>query len=215
MQTEPVMDTYLNAADVALRTLFATPRARRACPTVAEPTAETSQPLSPADKALSGALMRVNHVGEVCAQALYSAQALATRDATLRAQYTEAALEETDHLAWTRQRLDELGARPSLLNPLWYAGAFGLGLLAGRLGDRISLGFLVETEQQVEAHLDNHMTRLPVDDHASRAIVAQMKDDEARHAQEAQHAGAATLPAPVQGLMRAAAKLMTTVAHRV
>lgn len=209
------MDNYLNAADVALRTLFATPRARRACPTVPEPTAEAGAPLSGPDKALSGALMRVNHVGEVCAQALYSAQALATRDPQLRAQYTEAALEETDHLAWTRQRLDELGARPSLLNPLWYAGAFGLGLLAGRLGDRVSLAFLVETEQQVEAHLDNHMTRLPTHDHASRAIVAQMKDDEARHAREAQHAGAATLPAPVQGLMRAAAKVMTTVAHRV
>lgn len=207
------MDHLLNAADVALRTLFAAPRARRACPTVAEPVAAT--PLSAEDKALSGALMRVNHVGEVCAQALYSAQALATQSPTLRAQYERAALEETDHLAWTRQRLDELGARPSLLNPLWYAGAFGLGLLAGRLGDRVSLGFLVETEHQVEAHLDEHMNRLPAADHASRAVVAQMKDDEARHAKEAQHAGAAALPLPVQGLMRVAAKVMTTVAHRV
>ena len=205
------MDKLIIAADAALRTLFATPRAARACPTLPQQGTE----LSAAEKAQAGALMRVNHVGEVCAQALYSAQALVTGNEALRAQFKQASLEETDHLAWTSQRLAELGARPSLLNPLWYAGAFGLGLLAGRLGDRVSLGFVVETENQVEAHLQSHMSRLPAHDHASRAIVAQMKDDEARHAVDARRAGAQELPAPVKMLMAAAAKVMTTVAQRV
>ena len=205
------MDKFVIAADAALRTLFATPRAARACPTLPQQGTE----LSAADKAQSGALMRVNHVGEVCAQALYTAQALVTGNEALRTQFKQASLEETDHLAWTSQRLAELGARPSLLNPLWYAGAFGLGLLAGRLGDRVSLGFVVETENQVEAHLQSHMNRLPAHDHASRAIVAQMKDDEARHAVDARRAGAQELPAPVKMLMAAAAKVMTTVAQRV
>lgn len=212
------MDALLTAADSALRTLFVPPRASRACPTVPEFAPDSDMPAQ--DKALSGALMRVNHVGEICAQALYTAQALAARsgpqpDETLARQLEAAGREETDHLAWTRERLDELGARPSLLNPLWYAGAFGLGLLAGRLGHGLSLGFVVETERQVEAHLARHMDRLPAQDQASRAIVAQMKDDEARHAREAQHAGATELPAPVKGLMRLAAKVMTTVAHRI
>lgn len=205
------MDKLIIAADAALRTLFATPRAARACPTLPQQSTE----LSAAEKAQAGALMRVNHVGEVCAQALYTAQALVTGNEALRAQFKQASLEETDHLAWTSQRLAELGARPSLLNPLWYAGAFGLGLLAGRLGDRVSLGFVVETENQVEAHLQSHMSRLPAHDHASRAIVAQMKDDEARHAVDARRAGAQELPAPVKMLMAAAAKVMTTVAQRV
>ncbi|NBY26352.1 MAG: 2-polyprenyl-3-methyl-6-methoxy-1,4-benzoquinone monooxygenase [Betaproteobacteria bacterium] len=205
------MDKLIIAADAALRTLFATPRAARACPTLPQQGTE----LSAAEKAQAGALMRVNHVGEVCAQALYTAQALVTGNEALRAQFKQASLEETDHLAWTSQRLAELGARPSLLNPLWYAGAFGLGLLAGRLGDRVSLGFVVETENQVEAHLQSHMSRLPAHDHASRAIVAQMKDDEARHAVDARRAGAQELPAPVKMLMAAAAKVMTTVAQRV
>lgn len=205
------MDTLLNAADSALRTLFAQPRASRACPTVAGEITSLSAP----EKALAGALMRVNHVGEVCAQALYASQALSTKNPVLRQHFIEASREEGDHLAWTRERLDELGARPSLLNPLWYAGAFGLGLLAGRLGDRVSLGFVVETERQVEAHLAGHLERLPAGDHASRAIVAQMKDDEARHAQEAQGAGGLDLPAPVRALMRASAKVMTTTAHYI
>ena len=205
------MDKLIIAVDAALRTLFATPRAARACPTLPQQGTE----LSAAEKAQAGALMRVNHVGEVCAQALYTAQALVTGNEALRAQFKQASLEETDHLAWTSQRLAELGARPSLLNPLWYAGAFGLGLLAGRLGDRVSLGFVVETENQVEAHLQSHMSRLPAHDHASRAIVAQMKDDEARHAVDARRAGAQELPAPVKMLMAAAAKVMTTVAQRV
>lgn len=205
------MDTLLSAADAALHTLFATPRAVQACPTLSSEATE----LSVAEKNQAGALMRVNHVGEVCAQALYTAQALATKNETLRAHFKRASAEETDHLAWTEQRLNELGAHKSLLNPLWYAGAFGLGLLAGRLGDRVSLGFVVETENQVGAHLQSHLTLLPAHDHASRAIVAQMRDDEARHALDAQKAGAIELPQAVKNLMRAAAKVMTTVAQRV
>ena len=216
-----VSDALINATDSALRTLFVTPRASRDCPTV--PERATDHELSDAEKHLSGALMRVNHVGEVCAQALYTAQALTARwpgksarpNEALAIQLEAAGKEETDHLAWTQTRLDELGARASLLNPLWYAGAFGLGLMAGRLGHGVSLGFVVETERQVEAHLAEHMERLPAGDHASRAIVAQMKQDEARHAREAQGAGAVELPAPVKGLMKLAAKVMTTVARRI
>lgn len=206
-----VLDFTLTAADGALRTVFAKPRASKPCPTLAAQETE----LSPQEKSLSGALMRVNHVGEVCAQALYAAQALGTRDPALREHFLQACRDEGGHLAWTRERLDELGARPSLLNPLWYAGAFGLGLVASRLGDRLSLGFVVETERQVEAHLASHLDRLPEGDHESRAIVAQMKDDEAVHAQAAQDAGAQLLPAPVKALMRTAARVMTTVAHRI
>ncbi|MEX1166242.1 MAG: 2-polyprenyl-3-methyl-6-methoxy-1,4-benzoquinone monooxygenase [Hydrogenophaga sp.] len=214
------MDALLCAADSALRTLFAQPNSARPCPVPLEQTRET---LSDPERRLSGALMRVNHVGEVCAQALYTSQALAARmgrqkqgsHEALARQLEAAGAEETDHLAWTKQRLDELGARPSLLNPLWYAGAFGLGLVAGRLGKGVSLGFVVETERQVEAHLASHLERLPPHDTASRAIVAQMKDDEARHAKEAQHAGATELPSPVGQAMKLAAKVMTSVAHRI
>jgi ubiquinone biosynthesis monooxygenase Coq7 len=159
--------------------------------------------------------MRVNHVGEVCAQALYSSQALTTPNAELRKQFNKASADEADHLAWTSERLVELGARPSILNPLWYAGAFGLGLLAGRMGNAISLGFVAETEQQVGVHLKSHLDALPPGDQASRAIVAQMYDDEMRHASEAQAAGAADLPQPIKQMMRAAAKVMTTIAERI
>jgi ubiquinone biosynthesis monooxygenase Coq7 len=205
------MDRLIGAVDGALRTLFSTPRASRPCPVV--PADDTH--LGAQERKHSAALMRVNHVGEVCAQALYTAQALATSDPALKAQLERAAREETDHLAWTKGRLDELGARPSLLNPLWYAGAFGLGLVAGRFGDPVSLGFVVETERQVEAHLQGHLEQLPAGDHVSRAIVAQMKDDEASHAASARQAGAAELPAPVRLAMRAAAKVMTTTAHYI
>jgi ubiquinone biosynthesis monooxygenase Coq7 len=205
------MDRLLGAADTALRTLFAAPRANRACPVV--PSHETV--LTAAQRRDAAGLMRVNHVGEICAQALYTAQALATRDPALRHHFGRAAREETDHLAWTQARLDQLGARPSLLNPLWYAGAFTLGLVAGRLGDRVSLGFVVETERQVEAHLESHLERLPEGDHASRAIVAQMKLDEAAHAAQAMAEGATELPGLAKALMRAAAKLMTTTAYVV
>ncbi len=159
--------------------------------------------------------MRVDHVGEVCAQALYTAQALTTRDPVLRRQFEHAAREETDHLAWTQQRLRELGAHTSLLNPLWYAGAFGVGLVAGRAGDAVSLGFMVETERQVEQHLEGHLKSLPPADLASRAIVRQMKDDEARHGAMAKNAGAATLPLPVRWAMRLAARVMTSTAHYI
>src|SRR5674476_69156 len=145
-------DKFFSTADGALRTLFVAPHATRACPTVSS---EVTQ-LSDAERLLAGALMRVNHVGEICAQALYSAQALVTKNAALRAHFIQASNEETNHLAWTRQRLDELGAQPSFLNPLWYAGGFGLGLLAGWMGDPVSLGFVLEAENQVEAHLQSH-----------------------------------------------------------
>lgn len=204
-------DSLITAADSALRTLFSVPHAGRPPP---QPTPGAAA-LSASDQKLAGALMRVNHVGEVCAQALYTAQASVTRDPALKKHFIEAAHEETDHLAWTRERLDALGARPSLLNPLWYAGSFGLGLLAGRLGDRWSLGFVAETERQVEAHLDGHLDRLPAGDTASRAVIEQMKLDEARHAAQAWNAGARELPAPVRGLMQLAAKVMTSTAHRI
>ena len=204
-------DALLCAADTAMRTLFAPPRATHPTP---RPTAPDRE-LTSEDKRLSAALMRVNHVGEVCAQALYTAQALTTPSPALRAHFTRACAEETDHLAWTQQRLDELGSRTSLLNPLWYAGAFGIGLLAGRLGNAISLGFVVETERQVEAHLMSHMDRLPAGDQTSRAIVTQMAADEVNHAVDAQKAGAAELPGLVKELMRAAAKVMTTTAHHI
>jgi ubiquinone biosynthesis monooxygenase Coq7 len=205
------MDRLFGAFDQALRTLFAKPRGARPCPVVP---AEATH-LGEQERSHAAALMRVNHVGEICAQALYTAQALSTRNDALRASLEKAAREETDHLAWTQARLDELGARPSLLNPLWYAGAFTIGLVAGRLGDPVSLGFIVETERQVEAHLQGHLDRLPAADHASRAIVAQMKADEAAHADHAQAAGAAALPPPVKMAMRAAAKVMTTTAHYI
>jgi ubiquinone biosynthesis monooxygenase Coq7 len=206
------LNALILAADSALRTLWAEPRASRPTPQAA--TAELV--MSDAERREAGALMRVNHVGEVCAQALYTGQALACNSASLRAQLAEASREETDHLAWTAQRLQELNDRPSLLNPLWYAGAFVIGYAAGKLGgDRVSLGFVVETERQVEAHLQSHMDKLPAADSASRAIVAQMKADEIAHAQMAQKAGALELPGPVKALMQTAAKVMTTVAHRV
>ena len=205
------MELLLTAASGALRTLFAKPLASHACPTLPD----QGTTLSASERQQAAALMRVNHVGEVCAQALYTAQALSTRNPTLRAHFTQACHEETDHLAWTEQRLEALGERPSLLNPLWYAGAFGLGLLAGRLGDAVSLGFVVETENQVTEHLQSHLERLPADDLASRAVVRRMKDDEERHAASAQDAGAVALPAPARLMMKMAAKVMTTTAHYI
>ena len=210
------LDHALTSMENALRTLSGASIAAQPAPQSegAEPQTEPAA-LPESQRRLSAALMRVNHVGEVCAQALYQAQALTARSPELRQQMLAAAREETDHLAWTQQRLKELNDRPSLLNPLWYAGAFTLGLVAGRLGDAASLGFVVETERQVEAHLASHLDRLPAEDGASRAIVEQMKADEARHADEALAAGAAPMPEPVKWAMRAAAKVMTTVAHRV
>jgi 3-demethoxyubiquinol 3-hydroxylase len=209
-----LVDHWICGAEVALRTLSGGSRADRPAPSAPSAPEGTGTPeLSAEDKRLSGALMRVNHVGEVCAQALYQAQSAATSDARLKAQMAQAAREEVDHLAWTEQRLAELGDRPSLLNPLWYGGAFLIGLAAGRLGDRVSLGFVVETERQVEHHLESHLERLPAADLASRAIVAQMRSDEARHAVAARLAGGVELPAPVRGAMRLAARVMTGTAH--
>ena len=204
-------DALIHAADSALRTLWAEPRASRPTPQAMG----SATALSDRERREAGALMRVNHVGEVCAQALYTGQALASKDPALKAKLAEASREETDHLAWTLQRLRELKDRPSRFNPLWYAGAFAIGYAAGKLGDPVSLGFVVETERQVEAHLDGHLQRLPAVDHASRAIVAQMKTDEIAHANMALREGAAELPMAVKGLMKLAAKVMTTVAHRV
>lgn len=205
------IDQFLGSADTALRTLFGTVHGARPRPGAAA----GAPALEPEERALSASLMRVNHVGEVCAQALYQAQAITTRDPSLRRHFEQAAREEEDHLAWTQARLAELGARPSLLNPLWYAGAFAIGLAAGRVGDRVSLGFVVETERQVEEHLAGHLDRLPARDTASRAIVEKMKDDEASHGRAAQQRGALPLPAPVRWAMRGAAKVMTTTAHRI
>jgi 3-demethoxyubiquinol 3-hydroxylase len=204
------IDRILIAADAGLRTVSGSARANRA-----RPVAESRAPLTDAERRLAGSLMRVNHVGEVCAQALYQAQALTARTEGQRRQMEQAASEEQDHLAWTEARLSELDDRPSLLNPLWYAGAFAIGLAAGRAGDRWSLGFVVETERQVEEHLAGHLDRLPVNDAASRAIVAHMKADEAHHAQQAEQAGAKPLPVPLRWLMRGVAKVMTVTAHRI
>jgi ubiquinone biosynthesis monooxygenase Coq7 len=209
------MDLLITAADSALRTVFARHHANRATPMWA---AEVPAPAALTDiqKTEAAALMRVNHVGEVCAQALYTAQALATKNHALRKHLTTACNEETDHLAWCEQRLQELGGRTSLLNPLWYAGSFVIGYAAAKLGgDQMSLGFVVETERQVEAHLESHLGLLPANDTKSRAIVAQMKTDEAQHAKDALAAGAVELPAPFKAMMQVAAKVMTTVAHRI
>ena len=205
------LDQWLGAAEQALRTVSGGVHASRATPAAASPPASLSED----ERRESAALMRVNHVGEVCAQALYQAQALTARTPELRRQMLQAAQEERDHLAWTQQRLTQLGDRPSLLNPVWYAGAFAIGLAAGRGGDAISLGFVVETERQVEEHLAGHLERLPAQDTASRAIVEQMRQDEARHGQEARQAGAAEMPRPIVSLMRLAARVMTTTAHRI
>lgn len=205
------VDRGICALESGLRTVFAPAHAARPSPAkgLASPLLEDSAARE------AGALMRVNHVGEICAQALYQSQALFSRDPELRAQLQHAAQEEIDHLAWTEERLRQLGAHTSRLAPLWWGGAFAWGSLAGLAGDRWSLGFVVETERQVEAHLAGHLERLPAEDTASRAIVEQMRQDEAAHADAALAAGARPLPPPVQALMRAAAKVMTTVAHRV
>jgi ubiquinone biosynthesis monooxygenase Coq7 len=204
-------DRLLASIDHGLRTVLATPASARPSPAMNLP----PQRLTAEQARLAGALMRVNHVGEICAQALYQSQALVCGNADLRAHFVTAAQEELDHLAWSRQRLDDLGDRPSLLAPLWYGGAFSIGCLAGLAGDRVSLGFVVETERQVEQHLAEHLERLPSEDLASRAVVAEMKADEARHAEEALAAGAQILPVFARSLMRFAARIMTRTAHHL
>ena len=217
MARGPDLDTIISAADRALRALLAPPAAGRPLPvqkTREKADALPQTALSPDDRRESAALMRVNHAGEMAAQALYHAQALFARNAKVRDFMLHAAREETDHLAWCETRLKELGARPSVLNPLWYAGSFGIGALAALLGDRASLGFVAETERQVEGHLKGHLDRLPPDDLRSRAIVEAMCHDEVGHGREAQSAGAASLPGPVRELMRRTASIMTHTSYR-
>ncbi len=210
-----LFDQLIAAADHALRTLASDPRPSRVSPADAVLAPDPGTALSLRERREAAALMRVNHVGEVCAQALYDAQALAARSPQLREAFGKAALEEADHLAWTQQRINELGGHTSLLNPLWYPGAFAVGLAAARLGDRASLGFMAETERQVERHLQSHLERLPAADTASRAIVEQMRHDEAQHAEAAIQWGGATLPFPARLAMRLAARVMTKTAHYI
>ena len=205
------IDRLLIDAQNALDTVFGSPHAERANPG----DDEAELVLDDDERRHAAGLMRINHVGEVCAQALYVGQALVARDAATRAQLLHAAQEETDHLAWCADRLRELDSRPSLLNPLWYAGSHAIGVVAGLRGDGWNLGFVVETERQVEAHLEDHLQSLPEADLRSRAILETMKSDEARHAANAEAAGARVLPPPIPALMAAASKLMKSVAYRI
>jgi ubiquinone biosynthesis monooxygenase Coq7 len=205
-------DAAIAALDRAIRSVFAPARAARPVPAAPQP---TSDELTAAQRRESAALMRVNHAGELAAQALYHGQALVARSETTRALLLAAARAESDHLAWCETRLAELGARPSLLNPLWYAGSFAIGALAALAGDRASLGFVVETERQVEGHLDEHLGRLPGGDARSRAILETMRAEEIEHGATAAAAGGERLPAPVRALMRHTARIMTGTAYWV
>ncbi|MBB1472889.1 MULTISPECIES: 2-polyprenyl-3-methyl-6-methoxy-1,4-benzoquinone monooxygenase [unclassified Luteimonas] len=205
------LDRLLADAQNALETVAGRPRAERRNPGADHAEVVLDEP----ERRHAAGLMRINHVGEVCAQALYVGQATVARDAATRAHLLEAAQEETDHLAWCDDRLRELDSRPSLFNPLWYAGSYAIGLLAGLRGDGWNLGFVVETERQVEAHLEEHLRTLPEADLRSRAILEVMKADEARHADNAEAAGARLLPQPIPTLMAVASKLMKTVAYRI
>ena len=208
-----LLDELINEFDRGLRSMTGVSRMSRPLPV--PPASTEPVELTDEERAHAAGLMRVNHVGEVCAQALYQAQKLATRSPALKQAFEHAAREEEDHLAWTYKRLEALNSRPSLLNPLWYAGALAIGFAAGRLGDRVSLGFMAETERQVELHLDGHLTTLPEGDHESRAIVEQMRIDEAAHGKAATDAGGVELPFPARALMRAASKIMTRTAYHV
>ncbi|MGD9020797.1 MAG: 2-polyprenyl-3-methyl-6-methoxy-1,4-benzoquinone monooxygenase [Lysobacterales bacterium] len=206
------IDRVLIEIDNALRTAtgFAT-QASRENPAKSEPDIVMDEE----QRRHAAGLMRINHAGEVCAQALYAGQAITARNAEVQAEMQRAADEEIDHLGWCRERLDELDSRPSLLDPFWYAGSFAIGAVAGLAGDKWSLGFLKETENQVEAHLEGHIEKLPPEDARSRAILEQMKIDEARHAQMAEDSGAAELPRPVKELMKLTAGVMKAIAYRV
>jgi len=205
------IDALIGGFDRALRTVAGVTSGKRERPDIGLSEAD----MSPTDRAHAAALMRVNHVGEVCAQALYQGQSLTARGAGISASLRAAADEEADHLAWCAGRIRELGGSPSLLNPAWYAGALALGAIAGAAGDRWNLAFLAETEQQVERHLESHLARLPEGDAKSRAIVSQMRDDEARHRRTALDLGAAELPAALKTAMQVAARAMTTLSYRV
>jgi len=206
-----MLDQLIIGFDRALRTVFAPAQTVRPVPGETLPEAELSQQ----ERRHAAALMRINHVGEVCAQALYQGQAMISRDPSIRAALSEAAQQEEEHLAWTERRIAELGGRKSLLNPLWYMGALGMGIVAGKMGDAWNLGFLAETERQVETHLDSHLTKLPAADNKSWRIVEQMKQDEIAHADTAVRLGAKELPLPVKLGMKAAAKVMTSTAYYV
>ena len=208
-----MFDALIAEADMALQVLSGAVRSKR--PNPAAMLATESQELDIEQKRHAAGLMRVNHVGEICAQALYRGQSVVCKDAACTQVLLEAAAEEVDHLAWCGQRLSELDARPSILNPIWYLGSFVLGSLAGRSGVPHNLGFMAETERQVEAHLDSHLERLPAQDSRSRAIVLQMKNDEIKHRETAENHGALPLPAPVKGVMQAISRLMTTTAYRI
>jgi 3-demethoxyubiquinol 3-hydroxylase len=205
------IDRLVGELDRALRAIAGVVDSSRSSP--AEEIREAS--LAEPQKVHAAALMRVNHVGEVCAQALYQGQALTARDPVARASLEKAAREEEDHLAWSAERIRELGGRPSLLNPLWYAGAFAIGAAAGALGDKWNLAFLAETERQVEEHLAGHLETLPAEDLRTRAVVEAMRADEARHRASALQLGAAELPEPVKQAMRLASRVMTTIAYRI
>lgn len=207
------LDSVCLAADRALRTLSTSPQAQRTYP--AHESVEAALPLSAAQRLQSAALMRVNHAGEVCAQALYESQALGTQSASLREAFKHAAEEERDHLAWTTRRIHELGGHISALSPLWYAGSFAIGLAVSRFGDATSLGFMAETERQVEQHLQSHLAQLPPEDQASRQVVLQMQADEAAHRVTATELGGSDVPLLGRSLMRAVAKVMTTLAYRL
>jgi len=208
------LDPFIAEVDVALQVLAGQAAAARPNPAGVAKLESTDDLTAPEKKHAAG-LMRVNHVGEVCAQALYRGQAAASKDASTAALFYSAAADETDHLAWCQQRLRELDSRPSLLNPLWYAGSFALGVLAARAGVARNLGFMAETERQVEAHLDDHLERLPPSDTRSRKIVEQMKQDEITHRVTAERAGAVSMPAPVRGAMKLMSKLMTSASYRL
>lgn len=204
-------DAFIVAFDRSLRVISGVSAAQRPNPALSLPTGC----LSETDRRNSAGLIRVNHVGEVCAQALYEAQSRFAHSDVIKQQFALAGQEEMDHLAWTAERLAELGARPSVLNPLWYAGSYLLGAVAAKLGDATSLGFVVETERQVEAHLDAHLQALSVEDARSRAIVTQMRDDEVAHGAAAGALGAVDLPLPVRVGMRAMSTVMTTTAYYI
>ncbi|MGQ0545872.1 MAG: 2-polyprenyl-3-methyl-6-methoxy-1,4-benzoquinone monooxygenase [Betaproteobacteria bacterium] len=206
-----MLDRLIGEFDRALRAVAGVHHAARISP--ADPVAESQ--LDESEQAHAAALMRVNHVGEVCAQALYQGQALTARNAQSREALAKAAREEEDHLAWSAERIRELGGRPSLLNPLWYAGSLAIGAVAGALGDRWSLAFLAETERQVEEHLTGHLRALPAQDARTRAVVEGMRADEAKHRAAALALGAAELPRPARAAMRIASRVMTTVAYRL
>lgn len=211
LRSYSLSDQCIGHVDQALKNIFLRHETQRPYPA---DTVDESD-LSDQDKALSAGLMRVNHAGEMAAQALYQGQSLTARDKTIRDKLRSASVEESDHLNWCRTRLDELGEQPSKLDPFWYAGSFVMGVAAGVVGDRWNLGFLAETEHQVVRHLESHLAQLPAQDKRSRAIVSQMREDEQKHADLAEHLGAAVLPKPVQGLMKLTSKVMTTLAKRV